>query len=116
MSVFRYDEKTEAFITEIDGIRFQCDEVEDGYEDEAKSIANAYRERLPELVSYMLPELCGVYGELSAQQVMDALGTPEISLTMKVVSYLEHTLDACHIITVEFDGVLETFYEVVVDG
>ena len=58
MSVFRYDEKAEAFVAEIDGIRFWCDEVEDGYEDEAKTIANAYRERLPELVSYMLPELC----------------------------------------------------------
>ena len=116
MSVFRYDEKTEAFITEIDGIRFQCDEVEDGYEDEAKSIANAYRERLPELVSYMLPELCGVYGELSAQQVMDALGVPRIDLNTKVVSYLEHTLDDCHIIIVEFSGMLEKFYEVVIDG
>ena len=61
-------------------------------------------------------EIIGGTSDLSAGQLMAALGKPQIDLDRNVITYLEHTLDDVHIFEVEFQGMLEEFLYVSIDG
>lgn len=116
MSLFQYSDKKKAYSAEINGIRICCKEANNENECKARALAEAYEDQIPELVSFMLDEVCSVYGDMTGQELLEALGTPEIDIDREMVSFLEHTLDDCHIIDVEYGGLLETFYEVIIDG
>lgn len=57
-----------------------------------------------------------MFGDISEDDLAEALGTPLIDLDREVVTYLEQTLDDIHIIDVEYGGLLNEFYEVAIDG
>lgn len=112
MVEFTYRDDYEYFVADVDGVLLCCDEVLEGYDRKALALAAAYKERLPEIAAFMLDEVCQMYGEMSAQELIAALGTPLITIhgtDGNVISYLEHTLDDCHIIDVEFSGLFEQF-------
>ena len=114
--MFAYNEEHKGYVVEINSIKFLCDEVSEELEEQAKELAECYEDKLPELIDFMLPELQDVFGELSAEEVADSLGTPLVDLDREVISYLEQTLDDMHIIDIEYGGMFDEFYEVVIDG
>lgn len=116
MSIFRYDDKHKALIAEINGVRFCCEEEKDGYASQAQELAEVYEDKISDIVSFILDEVCSMFGDISKEDLADALGTPLIDLDREVVTYLEQTLDDIHIIDVEYEGLLDEFCEVVIDG
>ena len=112
MVEFTYRDDYGYFVAEVDGVLLCCDEVQEGYNRKALEFAAAYKQKLPDIAAFMLDEVCLMYGEMSVQELIDALGTPLISIhgtDGDVISYLEHTLDDYHIIDVEFSGLFEQF-------
>lgn len=116
MSMFKYNDKHKALIAEINGVRFCCEEEKDSYASQAQELAEVYQDRIPEIVAFILDEVCSMFGEVSEEKLTNALGTPMIDLDREVISYLEQSLDDIHIIDVEYGGVLDEFYEVAIDG
>ena len=116
MSIFKYDDRHKALIAEINGVRFCCEEEKDGYASQAQELAEVYEEKVPDIVAFILDEVCSMFGDVSEDDLAEALGTPLIDLYREVVTYLEQTLDDIHIIDVEYGGLLNEFYEVAIDG
>ena len=116
MNFFKYNDEYDTFVAEIDGVRFCCEEEKDEYKGQACNLAEVYEERLPEIVSFILSDVRDMFGDITEDELADALGTPLIDLDREVVTYLEQTLDDCHIIDVEYGGLLEKLYEVSIDG
>ena len=101
----------------IDGVGFVCESADKDTESRARAVAKAYHERFEELADFMLAEgLSEVYGEMTAEKLKKALGKPVIDLGADTISYLDHKLDDDHIIEVEFDGELDEFLYLSIDG
>ena len=101
----------------IDGVGFVCENADKDTESRAQAIAAAYRERFGELADFMLDEGIGEeYEGLTADRRKKALGKPVIDLDANTISYLDHKLDDDHIIEVEFDGELDEFLYLNIDG
>lgn len=116
MALFEFDEEEHAYTAEISKVRFICEEVQEDYEDNAREIAEVYEDKLPELAEFILAEVEDIFGDITAEDVAYALGTPEIDLDRETVTYLDHKLDDIHIIEVEYEGILDGFLGVSVDG
>lgn len=116
MNMFYYDEEQNGFIAEINSVRFICEEVKDEYGELAKELADSYEDKLSEIIDYVLPEVTTMFGSISKAELERALGIPQIDLDREVISYLEQTLDDMHIIEVEFGGLFDEFFEVIIDG
>ena len=116
MGIFSFDDEERAYTAEINKVKFICQEVQEGYENVAEEIAEVYEDKLPELAEFILSEVEDIFGEITAQDVMDSLGAPEIDLDRETVTYLDHTLDDTHIIEVEYEGMLDDLLGVSVDG
>jgi len=114
--MFKYNEKRKKYYAELDGIKFCCKELKAHYERYAFELATQYEVKLPEIVAFMLEDVSAIYGDLDIEQLTHSLGSPLIDLDREMICYLEHSLDNCHIIEVEFGGFFEHFYEVVIDG
>lgn len=113
--MFHYSEEYEAYLAEQDGIEFLCEEPAPEYTAWMERLAERYKERLPELAAFMLEELDGIYGPLTAEEFIPQLGRPQIDLERSAVRYLEHDFDD-HILEVEFEGDLEEFLYFAMDG
>lgn len=116
MSIFKYNERYKAYVAELNGVRFCCMEEKEGYERQAQMLADAYEEKIHDIISFIIDEVCSMFGDVTKDELTDALGTPLIDLDREVISYLEQSLDDVHIIDVEFSGLLDEFYEIVIDG
>lgn len=116
MGLFTYDEEGRNYRADISGIEFICEEVKPEFEKAAPALARVYQEKLPQIAAFMLDDIKAVFGDISADELADALGVPQIDLNREMITYLEHTLDDCHIIDVEYGGLLDEFYEVSIDG
>ncbi len=114
--MFKLNENEE-YVAELNGVRFICESVEDGFEETAKQIAQCYEDKLQDIAEFMLEEgIEEVYGELDAEQIIDSLGAPLVDLDRELVVYLEHTLDEEHIIEFEFSGILDELFYLNIDG
>lgn len=116
MAFFSFDEEERAYTAEINKVRFICEEVQEDYEDTARDIAEVYEDKLPELADFILSDVGDIFGDITVEDVEDALGTPLIDLDRETVTYTDHTLDDMHIIEVEYEGILDDFLGVSVDG
>ncbi|MCH5200933.1 MAG: hypothetical protein J1F60_08220 [Oscillospiraceae bacterium] len=116
MALFNFSEEEQAYTAKIDSVEFICEEVSDGYEETAREIAEVYEDKLPELAELILDEVGDIFGDITAQDVADALGTPQIDLDRNTVTYLDQTLDDIHIIEVEYEGILDDLLGVSMDG
>jgi len=114
--LFNFDEEREEYVAELNGVEFTCDEPEDGDEEEAQRLSELYFEKLPDMIDFMLPELRQVYGEIGRDELPELLGKPTINLTTCQIMYLEHELDADHIIEFEYDGDFDEFFYFSIDG
>ena len=114
--MFYYDDEQNGFIAEINSVRFFCEEVKDEYGELAQELADSYEDKLPDIIDYVLPEATAMFGSVSKAELEQALGIPQIDLDREVISYLEQKMDDMHIIEVEFSGLFDEFYEVVIDG
>lgn len=113
--MFEYSEADSAYLAELDGMEFICEKPSEEYEKLAKTLADCYEDRLPDLAEFMLEELDGVYGALTAEEFISQLGRPQFDLDRSCVCYLEHDFDD-HILEVEFEGELEEFLIFTMDG
>lgn len=116
MELFTYDAEEGAYSAEIEGIQFVCEEWKPEVEKTAYALAKRYPQKLPQIAAFLLEEVGAVFDDLSADELMEALGTPQIDLDREIITYLEHTLDDDHIIDVEYGGLLEELYEASIDG
>lgn len=116
MSLFVFDEEENLHTAKVDGIEFICEEAAPELEKAVPALAAAYREKLPQLVAFMLDDITEVFGDMTEDELTEALGTAQIDLDRDVITYLEHTLDDSHIIEVEYGGLLDEFYGVSIDG
>ena len=102
---------------EVNGIRFICETIKDGLEETVAILANAYENRVGDIVNYMIENgLSDIFGELHFEQVVTSLGKVTIDLDRKLIMYLEQTFDYTHIIEVEYGGVLDEFFYFNIDG
>lgn len=116
MSLFIHDEEENVYTAKIDGVEFVCEETTPEFEKDAPALAQAYREKLPQIAAFLMDDVTEMFGDISEEELTDALGTPQVDLDREVITYLEHTLDDSHIIEVEYGGLFEEFYEVTIDG
>lgn len=116
MGLFSYDKNQKAFVAEINGVRFCCEEIASEYEAHSKELADIYAKKLPDIVCFMLDEVCSIYGNVSETQLTQSLGTPLVDLDNNTITYLEQSLDDCHIFELEFGGLFEKFYYFTIDG
>ena len=116
MSLFVRNDEDNTYEAEIGGIRFVCQEPNPEYESASKDLADAYEEKLLEIVKFMMDDITDIFGNMSADELTEALGTPEIDLDRNIISYSEQTLDDSHVIDVEYSGIFEDLYEVIIDG
>lgn len=114
--MFMFNEEEGEYQAQINGIDFACEELQDEYEAWAARIADCYESRLPEIAEFMMEDITQIYGDISQEELIQALGTPLIHLDMGTLTYLEHTLDDEHIIQMEFDGDLDEFFYLNIDG
>lgn len=114
--MFEFDEELDQYVTELNGVEFVCEEPQDGYEEEAWKLSKLYFEKLPEMIDFMLPALQQVYGEIDQSKLPRLLGKPTINLTTYQIMYMEHTLDADHIISFEYGDDFEEFFYFDIDG
>lgn len=113
---FTFDQHYGANISKIEDLNLVCENLDEESIRKAENLAKAYEERKVALLEYIKKEIIDVYGEIELSELEKALGRPLIDVNREVISYLEHTLDADHIIDVEFSGLLETFHSVSIDG
>lgn len=113
--MFKYSEEDGAYLAGLNGMEFVCEEPSGELEEQARKLADLYKDCLPSLVRFMLEELDGVYGPLTAEEFTARLGRPQIDLDRNLVCYLEHDFDD-HILEVEFEGELEGFLYLSMNG
>lgn len=114
--MFTLNENNE-YEAEINGIKFVCEDFEEDYEETAAQIAEIYESKLDSIAQFMLDEgISDFFGELTPDKIIESLGTPTIDLERFLVTYLEHTLDEVHIIEFEYDGILDEFFYLNIDG
>ena len=116
MELFNFDEEEQAYTAEIDNVKFICEEVQEDYEETAREIAEVYEDKLTELAEFILSDVEDIFGDIGPKDMEEALGQPLVDLDRETVTYLDHTLDDIHIIEVEYEGILEDFLGVSVDG
>lgn len=116
--MFKHDEEWDAWLAELNGIEFICEEPSEELEETAKRLAEVYEDRLPALAEFILEEMetDGLdFGPLTVPELTAALGKPQIDLDTSVIHYMEQTLDG-HVFDVEYDGDLEEFLIFTLDG
>ncbi|MDE6454670.1 MAG: hypothetical protein K2L38_01880 [Dysosmobacter sp.] len=116
--MFKYSEEDGAYLAELSGVEFICEEPSGELEEQARELADLYEDRLIALAEFILEEMetDGLdFGPLTASGLIEALGKPQIDLDQSVLRYLEQTLDD-HIFEVEFEGDLEEFLVFSIDG
>lgn len=98
------------YCMEIGGIKFVCESVQNDYEFTAKKIAACYKNKLINIVEFMLDDIIQCYGVMSSAEIIALLDTPFIDLDRSVLTYLEHSFDAIHIFEIEFGGYIDELY------
>ncbi len=114
--MFNFDKERDEYVAELNGVKFACDELQDGYKKEAQKLSKIYFEKLPKIIDFMLPELQQVYGDIDKSKLPRLLGKPTINLTAYQIMYMEQTLDDAHIIEFEYGDDFEEFFYFNIDG
>ncbi len=116
MAIFKRNDLGE-FETVIDRITFVCDETEEGFGELAEELAAAYKQKNDAICAFLIEEgIEDVFGEIPQDKLMKLLGRPIISLDRSTVTYPDHSLDDDSIIEFEFEGMMESFMYLSIDG
>jgi len=87
-----------------------------------KKVLQAYPQKLSEIAGYLSQDdgIQNFYNNPSKEEIITKLNEPSLftfdNESGGVLTYCNHEFDDVHVIDVEFGGVLEEFYEVVIDG
>ena len=101
----------------IGRITFVCDEANSETEKKASAIAECYNDALSDIADFMLSEGIEEYfGELQKKDIINSLGMPIISLDRNTVTYPDNGFDDMLIIEFHFEGILEGFSDLDIDG
>lgn len=118
--MFQFDAERGMYISQKNDIIFSCENLSSDYEEKSNILAKKYYEKLPQIIDFMLPDLCDCYGdfcrELSYEEITVKLGKAEINLDLDHIVYCEHTFDYIHIFTVTFCNDLDEFRYFIIDG
>ena len=114
--MFQFDDDLQMYTTVIDGVTVAYDEMPDS-DEEARHFAKLYAEKLDEIAAFIISEsIEDCYGPQTVESVKANLGMPEIEPEQCMINYLEHTFDEEHIIGIEYDGDMEKFLYMSLDG
>lgn len=117
---FVYNDRYKTYSYKIGNIEFECDTVEDGYEERANHLACIYNDKLPEIIAFMLPEIRETYqeeyGMIDEKMVGEMINDPTINLSLNQVSYCEQAFDSCHIFSFSFEGDFDNLMYFAIDG
>lgn len=116
MNNFKYSEKYQTYIYNINKVIICCDEPAEKYEKKASVIAKKYKNTISSIVDFIYEDVTEMFGEMSKEIILNSLGTPLINIQSEVITYLDHTLDQTHIIEIEYSNDLEKFHYVTIDG
>ncbi len=116
MAIFKRNDLGE-FEAVIERITFVCDEIEEGFGELAEQLAAAYNQKSDAICAFLIEEgIEDVFGEIKQNMLMKLLGRPIISLDRSTVTYPDHSLDDDSIIEFEFEGIMENFIHLSIDG
>ena len=105
---------------EIDGIEIQIDNDSPEAMAFAESVARAYADKVADIGEYLSKDegIRIFFNNPSKERIIVGLKQPKLRIfnSTGVLTYCDHDLDDIHIIDLEFDGVLENFLYVSIDG
>ena len=108
---------------EINGLKIVFGEGEPSKADLAfgESVARVYKEKLANIAEHLANDegMKDCFGTLSKEEIIAGLNDPIVRVTGDgdgLLTYCNHVFDDTHIIDLEFDGALESFCDVTVDG
>lgn len=102
----------------VGGIRFVCDELPPDAEATVEAFAARYQNGgYAALCDYLIEAGIGEeFPGLDTSRLRFLLGDPIVSLDRQTVTYADHRLDDDSILVVEYEGMLERFLDMTVDG
>lgn len=102
--MFEYNKDLELYTVDLGNAIITCDEVVDGFEELAKTVAENYTKKLDDIAQFLTDEgISDYFGELTPDQIKSGLGIPLIDIGTQTVTYTDHSLDSMHIIEFEYD-------------
>ncbi|MGN0631275.1 MAG: hypothetical protein ACI4JN_08115 [Ruminococcus sp.] len=101
----------------LGNITFVCDNADTGAEIIANAIAECYKDKLRDIAAFMLSEGIEEYfGDVSESDIIKNLGAPIISLDRNTVTYPDNGFDDMLIIEFHYNGLLDEFSGLDIDG
>ena len=98
-----FNEDLQQYEFENENILFTWDEEPgDDYLETVEKLTRNYYEQLDKIITFMLPDLIEMYGQVEPEEVKTKLGRPNIDCSLGQLLYLDHTFDYEHIFTIEF--------------
>ncbi len=98
-----FDEKSGTYRIEKDDMIFSFDEKPgDNCENEINKYSAAYKNQLSSIIEFMTPDITGMYGKVTKDEILQKLGKPIIDYMNGTVTYCEQLFDDSHIFTFEF--------------
>lgn len=114
--MFEYDKKNEVYVKNGGIIKIVCKKMTEEKDIISRAIIEVFESKKPDLETLIYDEIRDYYDELSFEQMVDNLGVPTIDIDRELILYYNHTLDSEHIISVEYNGILDGFIGVTVEG
>jgi len=87
-----------------------------------ENVLQAYPKKINDIAEYLSQDegIRSIYNDPSKEEIIAKLNEPSLYLLPGnnggVLTYCNHEFDNIHVIDIEFDGVLERFCEVSIDG
>ena len=118
---FRYLADAQTYGAALNGIAFTCRNPDADTAAFAEQLADAYGRRRDAIAAFISADedFQAVYGPLAPDALADRLGPPSVLLLdgrLGQITYCRSTLDAVHIIGLEFSGVFEELFYLSIDG
>ena len=116
--MFEYNKELELYAVDLGNAIITCNEVSDGFEELAKTVAENYTKKLDDVVEFLSCEgISDYFGDLTPDKIKEGLGVPLIDIGSQTVTYTDHTLDKAHIIEFEYeDSEFGDFSMLAIDG
>lgn len=110
------------YIAEVDGLKIEISEKY--FSDEkvafAEKLIASYPTKVPALAKFCMESECfkACYPDETMDTIMEKLHLPDMRIDNigGILTYYNHELDEEHIIEVEFSGLMNSFFSVVIDG
>ena len=114
----KFDESLQQYVYQYEDLIFSWDEEpKEEYISKVKVLAKNYKDNLDRIIDFILPELRGMYGDVSKEDVKNNLGQAIIDYNQGTVPYCDQSFDDYHIFSFEFlNNTFEKLEHFSVDG